>query len=107
MCTGKLRSGKSVLLVNIINDLNLNVDTTPVTYFFCQHDGTSSAWPACPPGTEEGIASVWIWSRMHLPMKVTFSIVASLAVRVRRCEARVRGGARRALGCRASGIMLF
>ena len=38
--TGKLGSGKSVILANIVDDLNLCVgeQSTPVTYFFCRHD---------------------------------------------------------------------
>lgn len=40
ICTGKLGSGKSVLLANIVGDLNLLVPpaTCPVAYFFCRHD---------------------------------------------------------------------
>lgn len=40
ICTGKLGSGKSVLLANIVDDLNLHVQHAdcPVTYFFCRHD---------------------------------------------------------------------
>jgi ankyrin repeat protein/Cdc6-like AAA superfamily ATPase len=40
MYTGKLGSGKSVLLANIVNDLNLYAekDRFVVTYFFCRHD---------------------------------------------------------------------
>ena len=38
--TGKLGSGKSVLLANIVDDLNINVQNkmSPVAYFFCKHD---------------------------------------------------------------------
>ena len=38
--TGKLGSGKSVLLANIIDDLNLYVHSKDITvaYFFCRHD---------------------------------------------------------------------
>jgi ankyrin repeat domain-containing protein 50 len=42
VCTGKLGSGKSVLLANIIDDLNLQHVKHPVTYFFCRHDITES-----------------------------------------------------------------
>ncbi|RDW84032.1 uncharacterized protein DSM5745_04358 [Aspergillus mulundensis] len=42
LCTGKLGSGKSVVLANIIDDLNLPGNTTPVAYFFCQHDAEES-----------------------------------------------------------------
>lgn len=37
---GKLGAGKSVLLANVIDDLNLHVSDsqTPVAYFFCRHD---------------------------------------------------------------------
>lgn len=37
---GKLGSGKSVLLANIVDDLNIHVQNRniPVTYFFCRHD---------------------------------------------------------------------
>ncbi|RMZ68741.1 hypothetical protein GMOD_00002567 [Pyrenophora seminiperda CCB06] len=37
---GKLGSGKSVLLANIVSDLNLFTEKDPplVTYFFCRHD---------------------------------------------------------------------
>jgi ankyrin repeat protein len=40
MCTGKLGSGKSVLLANIVDDLNLSTknERPPVAYFFCRHD---------------------------------------------------------------------
>lgn len=40
ICTGKLGSGKSVLLANVVGDLSLHVQTTtcPVAYFFCRHD---------------------------------------------------------------------
>jgi ankyrin repeat domain-containing protein 50 len=38
--TGKLGSGKSVLLANIVEDLNISIQdkSTPVAYFFCRHD---------------------------------------------------------------------
>lgn len=38
--TGKLGSGKSVLLANIVDDLQLSVQrkNIPVVYFFCRHD---------------------------------------------------------------------
>lgn len=38
--TGKLGSGKSVLLANIVDDLDIDVQSkkTPVAYFFCRHD---------------------------------------------------------------------
>ncbi|BCS28246.1 uncharacterized protein APUU_61294S [Aspergillus puulaauensis] len=43
VCTGKLGSGKSVLLANIIDDLNLDASQkTMVVYFFCQHDEAES-----------------------------------------------------------------
>jgi len=46
--TGKLGSGKSVLLANIVDDLNLYVPSKniTVTYFFCRHDIPESlkAW---------------------------------------------------------------
>jgi ankyrin repeat protein len=40
MYTGKLGSGKSVLMANIVDDLNLSTKKTrfAVTYFFCRHD---------------------------------------------------------------------
>ncbi|KAF7676012.1 hypothetical protein GT037_005517 [Alternaria burnsii] len=40
ICTGKLGSGKSVLLANIVDDLNLSTEKERplVTYFFCRHD---------------------------------------------------------------------
>ncbi|KAL2803164.1 ankyrin repeat-containing domain protein [Aspergillus granulosus] len=43
ICAGKLGSGKSVLLANIVDDLNLQAagDTT-IAYFFCQHDAKTS-----------------------------------------------------------------
>ena len=42
--TGKLGSGKSVLLANIVDDLNLHVQSAryPVAYFFCRHDISES-----------------------------------------------------------------
>ncbi|KAL4801774.1 hypothetical protein BDV18DRAFT_164585 [Aspergillus unguis] len=43
VCAGKLGSGKSVLLANIVDDLYLHgVENTPVLYFFSQHDTTES-----------------------------------------------------------------
>ncbi|KAL5119269.1 hypothetical protein ACEQ8H_002756 [Pleosporales sp. CAS-2024a] len=44
ICTGKLGSGKSVLLANIVDNLNLFVDkrSCAVTYFFCKRDTTES-----------------------------------------------------------------
>ncbi|KAL6415570.1 hypothetical protein AUP68_02134 [Ilyonectria robusta] len=44
VCRGKLGSGKSVLLANIVDDLNLHVQSTeqPVAYFFCRHDISES-----------------------------------------------------------------
>ena len=43
-CTGKLGSGKSVILANIIDDLNLDTKSSkcPVAYFFCRHDISES-----------------------------------------------------------------
>ncbi|KAK0656504.1 ankyrin repeat-containing domain protein [Cercophora newfieldiana] len=40
MIKGKLGSGKSVLLANLVNDLNLHVSSAeiPVAYFFSRHD---------------------------------------------------------------------
>ena len=42
--SGKLGSGKSVLLANIVDDLNLHVASTNTTvaYFFCRHDISKS-----------------------------------------------------------------
>ncbi|KAI1366218.1 hypothetical protein F5Y08DRAFT_301566 [Xylaria arbuscula] len=42
--SGKLGSGKSVLLANIVDDLNLHVQNEglPIAYFFCQHDNPQS-----------------------------------------------------------------
>ncbi|KAH7011275.1 hypothetical protein EDB80DRAFT_711484 [Ilyonectria destructans] len=44
VCKGKLGSGKSVLLANIVDNLNLHVQSTehPVAYFFCRHDISES-----------------------------------------------------------------
>lgn len=43
---GKLGSGKSVLLANVVDDLNIHVQDTgkkwPVAYFFCRHDISES-----------------------------------------------------------------
>ncbi|KAJ4264701.1 hypothetical protein NW764_015786 [Fusarium oxysporum] len=37
--SGKLGSGKSITLANMVDDLNLNrKDNLPVAYFFCRHD---------------------------------------------------------------------
>ncbi|ETS79030.1 hypothetical protein PFICI_08883 [Pestalotiopsis fici W106-1] len=40
LCTGKLGFGKSVLLANMVDDLNLSSTSagTAVIYFFCRHD---------------------------------------------------------------------
>jgi ankyrin repeat protein len=40
MYTGRLGSGKSVLLANIVDDLHISIDKaqSPVAYFFCKHD---------------------------------------------------------------------
>jgi ankyrin repeat protein len=42
--TGRLGSGKSVLMANIVDDLNLNVqnNNSAVAYFFCRHDEAES-----------------------------------------------------------------
>ncbi|KAF4975580.1 hypothetical protein FZEAL_7652 [Fusarium zealandicum] len=47
ICTGKLGSGKSVLLANIVDDLNLYAEKgkSPVAYFFCRHDIPESLRP--------------------------------------------------------------
>ncbi|KAI3011170.1 hypothetical protein CBS147346_1371 [Aspergillus niger] len=46
VCTGKLGSGKSVILANMVDDLNLDVERKAVVaYFFCQHDSTQSLAP--------------------------------------------------------------
>lgn len=44
MCTGKLGAGKSVVLANMVNDLNLASRTAdcPVAYFFCRDDIATS-----------------------------------------------------------------
>ena len=44
VCSGKLGSGKSVLLANMVDDINLHVqnERLPVAYFFCQHDNQKS-----------------------------------------------------------------
>ncbi|KAL8402586.1 hypothetical protein RB596_009090 [Gaeumannomyces avenae] len=44
VCTGKLGSGKSVLLANMVDNLNLHVqnERLPIAYFFCQHDNPES-----------------------------------------------------------------
>ncbi|KAL3490396.1 ankyrin repeat-containing domain protein [Aspergillus germanicus] len=39
LCVGKLGSGKSVLLANVVDDLFSNANATAtIAYFFCQHD---------------------------------------------------------------------
>ncbi|RAH55239.1 NACHT domain protein [Aspergillus piperis CBS 112811] len=46
VCIGKLGSGKSVVLANMVDDLNLDVRRKAVVaYFFCQHDSTQSLAP--------------------------------------------------------------
>ncbi|KAJ5448381.1 hypothetical protein N7445_003202 [Penicillium cf. griseofulvum] len=40
--TGKLGSGKSVLLANIVDDLHIQNENTHVAYFFCRHDVSES-----------------------------------------------------------------
>ncbi|BCS04699.1 NACHT domain protein [Aspergillus luchuensis] len=46
VCIGKLGSGKSVVLANMVDDLNLDVGRKAVVaYFFCQHDSTQSLAP--------------------------------------------------------------
>ncbi|OQE11501.1 hypothetical protein PENVUL_c002G10000 [Penicillium vulpinum] len=40
--TGKLGSGKSVLLANIVDDLHIQSERTHVAYFFCRHDVSES-----------------------------------------------------------------
>ncbi|KAK7431630.1 hypothetical protein QQZ08_001848 [Neonectria magnoliae] len=47
ICNGKLGSGKSVLLANIVDDLNLYAEGQkfPVAYFFCRHDIPDSLRP--------------------------------------------------------------
>ncbi|CAG8889009.1 unnamed protein product [Penicillium nalgiovense] len=40
--TGKLGSGKSVLLANIVDDLHIHDETPHVAYFFCRHDVSGS-----------------------------------------------------------------
>jgi ankyrin repeat protein len=44
VCTGMLGAGKSVLLANVVDDINLHVQgtNTPVAYFFCTHDNLES-----------------------------------------------------------------
>lgn len=44
VCTGKLGSGKSVMLANLVGDLNLDIQAAdcPVAYFFCRHDISDS-----------------------------------------------------------------
>ncbi|KAL9079666.1 MAG: hypothetical protein Q9157_001442 [Trypethelium eluteriae] len=44
ICTGKLGCGKSVLLANIVDDLNLHFrgESITVAYFFCRHDNPDS-----------------------------------------------------------------
>ncbi|KAK0713298.1 hypothetical protein B0T26DRAFT_804145 [Lasiosphaeria miniovina] len=43
-CRGKLGSGKSVMMANIIDDLHLDVQSSqyPVAYFFCRHEISDS-----------------------------------------------------------------
>lgn len=43
--TGKLGSGKSVLLANIVDDLHLSSAERSVAYFFCRHDISESMEP--------------------------------------------------------------
>jgi ankyrin repeat protein len=38
LCRGKLGSGKSVILANVVDDLHLHPVKVPVAYFFCRHD---------------------------------------------------------------------
>ncbi|KPM39010.1 hypothetical protein AK830_g7538 [Neonectria ditissima] len=47
VCNGKLGAGKSVLLANIVDDLNLYSEKNkfPVAYFFCRHDIPESLQP--------------------------------------------------------------
>lgn len=40
--TGKLGSGKSVLLANIVDDLHIKNERAHVAYFFCRHDVSES-----------------------------------------------------------------
>ncbi|KAJ5503640.1 hypothetical protein N7463_006514 [Penicillium fimorum] len=40
--TGKLGSGKSVLLANIVDDLHIQIEKNHVAYFFCRHDVSES-----------------------------------------------------------------
>ncbi|PCG99901.1 Hypothetical protein PENO1_050690 [Penicillium occitanis (nom. inval.)] len=42
MYTGRLGSGKSVLMANIVDDLNMDLQNTMVAYFFCRHDEAES-----------------------------------------------------------------
>jgi hypothetical protein len=43
LCVGKLGSGKSVLLANVVDDLVLDANATAtIAYFFCQHDALES-----------------------------------------------------------------
>ncbi|POR35411.1 Uncharacterized protein TPAR_04422 [Tolypocladium paradoxum] len=44
VCKGRLGSGKSVWLANILDDLNLHIHSArrPVAYFFCRHDISES-----------------------------------------------------------------
>lgn len=43
MYTGRLGSGKSVLMANIVDDLNLDAQSnSTVAYFFCRHDESES-----------------------------------------------------------------
>lgn len=44
VCTGKLGSGKSVMLANLVGDLTYDIPIAdcPVAYFFCRHDISDS-----------------------------------------------------------------
>ncbi len=47
VCLGKLGSGKSVLMANIVDDLHLHAESVkhPVAYFFCRYDSSESLNP--------------------------------------------------------------
>lgn len=51
--TGKLGSGKSVMMANMVDDLNLHAhaDKLPVAYFFCRHDIPQSLRPVTVIGS--------------------------------------------------------
>ncbi|TWU72390.1 hypothetical protein ED733_000595 [Metarhizium rileyi] len=51
--TGKLGAGKSVLVANMVEDLNLHAvqSKIPVAYFFCQHDEVASLQARCIVGS--------------------------------------------------------